>query len=41
MKAISEGKLECEEMPHSETIRMMEIMDEARAQWGMKYPGEE
>ena len=41
MKAISEGKLECEEMPHSETIRMMEIMDEARARWGMKYPGEE
>ena len=40
MKAISEGKLECEEMPHSETLRMMEIMDEARAQWGMKYPGE-
>lgn len=40
IKAISEGKLECEEMPYSETIRMMEIMDEARAQWGMKYPGE-
>lgn len=41
MKAISKGKIECEEMPHTETIRLMEIMDEARAQWGMKYPGEE
>lgn len=40
MKAIAEGKPECEEMPHSETIRLMEIMDEARAQWGMRYPGE-
>ena len=38
--AIEEGKLECEQMPHSETIRLMEIMDELRAQWGIKYPFE-
>ncbi len=41
MEALKQGKIECEEMPHSETIRLMEILDTARAQWGMKYPGEE
>lgn len=41
MRAIKEGKLECEEMPHEETIRVMEIMDELRKEWGVIYPGEE
>ncbi len=40
IKAIDEGKIECAEMPHSETIRMMELMDTLRAQMGVKYPGE-
>lgn len=40
LKAIDEGKLECSDMPHSETIRMMEMMDEIRKQWGIKYPME-
>ncbi len=40
MKAIREGKLECEEMPHAETIVMMELMDRLRADWGVKYPFE-
>ena len=40
MKAIKEGKVECEEMPHSETLRVMKLMDEIRAQWGMKFPCE-
>jgi len=40
MKAIQEGKIECEEMPHSETLRVMELMDSIRADWGMKYPCE-
>lgn len=39
-KALEEGKLECEEMPHSETIRMVEWMDSLRADWGIKYPFE-
>ncbi len=40
MAAIAEGKTECEEMPHSETIRVMEIMDSLRREWGIKYPFE-
>ena len=39
-KAILEDKKECEEMPHSETLRMMRIMDDLRAQWGEVYPFE-
>ncbi len=41
IQAINEGKLECEEMPHQETIRVMEIMDTLRKEWGVIYPGEE
>ncbi|MBR5288061.1 MAG: Gfo/Idh/MocA family oxidoreductase [Clostridia bacterium] len=40
LKALEEGRIECPEMPHSETIRMMEIMDGIRAQWKMVYPFE-
>ena len=40
LDALENGKLECDEMPHSETIRIMEIMDELRAQWGVKFPDE-
>lgn len=39
-RALKEGKLECEEMPHSETIRMMEWMDTLRLEWGVRYPFE-
>ncbi len=39
-KAIEQGKLECEEMSHAETIKMMEVMDELRRQWGIVYPFE-
>lgn len=40
MKALKAGELECPEMPHSETIRMMKMMDEIRAGWGIVYPFE-
>lgn len=40
-RAIDEGKTECEEMPHSEIIRIMEIMDNLRGQWGIVYPFEQ
>ncbi len=40
IKAMEEGRLECEEMPHEETLRGMEILDTIRKQWGMKYPCE-
>ncbi len=38
--AIERGLVECEAMPHAETIRVMRLMDDIRAQWGMVYPGE-
>ena len=40
MKAIRERKLECEEMPHAESIKVMEIMDDLRAEWGITFPCE-
>lgn len=38
LRAMGEGKLECEEMPHSESLHIMQVMDSLRASWGMKYP---
>lgn len=40
IKAIREHQLECAEMPHSEIIRVMKIMDELRKEWGIVYPFE-
>ena len=37
-KAIEDGRLECPEMPHKETLRVMKIMDEMRASWGYEIP---
>lgn len=39
--ALAEGRIECPQMPHAETIRIMELMDEIRAGFGIVYPGEE
>ena len=39
-KALSEGSPECPEMPHSETVKIMEIMDGMRAQMGVVYPND-
>ena len=39
-RAIRAGHVECEEMPHSETLRLMKILDAVREQWGMKFPCE-
>ena len=38
MKAIQEGKLECLEMPHAETIRTMKILDDIRKSWNYEIP---
>lgn len=40
VEAIKQGKIECEQMPHSETLKLMELLDTVRAQWGMKFPCE-
>lgn len=39
-QAIGEGKLECDMMPHSETLLIMEQMDKLRRKWDVKYPFE-
>ncbi len=38
--AIRAGKLECEAMPHAETLYVMQFMDDLRKQWGVIYPNE-
>lgn len=38
--AILDGRAECPEMPHADTLRIMELMDEIRGRWGLKYPFE-
>ena len=40
MDAIMEGRVECPEMPHSETIFMMKLMDSIRNAWGIRFPEE-
>ena len=39
-KAIREGALECPEIPQSEIIYMMKLMDTIRHKWDFWYPGE-
>ena len=39
-KALKENKLECPEMSHAETIRVMKIMDDLRAKWNIKLGSE-
>lgn len=34
---IDNGKIECPSMPHSEIIKVMEVMDELRNQWNFHY----
>ena len=40
MRMLETGALECPEMPHEETIRVMRMMDHLRAQWHVVYPWE-
>jgi predicted dehydrogenase len=39
-KAVAQGLTECPEMPHSEILKVMEIMDRIRDAWNIKYPEE-
>lgn len=41
LEAIRNGLLETPFMPHAETIRIMEIMDAFRAEWGVVFPNDE
>ena len=40
-QALLEGLLELREMPHAETLYMMQLMDSLRLKWGVKYPMDE
>jgi hypothetical protein len=40
MESLRQGRLECETMPLSETLAVMETLDAIRAPWGLRYPGE-
>jgi predicted dehydrogenase len=37
LEMIGKGKIECPSMPHSEIIKVMEVMDELRKQWDLHY----
>ena len=39
-KALEEGRIECPDMPHSETLEIMGQMDQIRAQFGIVFPFE-
>ena len=39
-RCIRAGKTESDSMPLDHTVRLMELMDELRAQWGLVYPQE-
>jgi predicted dehydrogenase len=40
VRAIREGRIECEQMPHQETIATLHWMDRIREQIGVRYPWE-
>lgn len=40
MRALREGRIESLRMPLNESLAIMRTMDEIRALWGLKYPGE-
>ena len=41
MDCLRQGKTESELMPLDETIQIISCLDKMRAQWGLKYPGEQ
>lgn len=40
MRALENGNLECPQMPHKETLLVMNMLDEIRRQWKMTFPCE-
>ncbi|HEX2915572.1 MAG TPA: Gfo/Idh/MocA family oxidoreductase [Chloroflexia bacterium] len=40
VRCLQTGQLESKVMPLDETVKIMEIMDQVRQQWGLKYPQE-
>lgn len=40
-RELAKGGKSCEEMPHEETLRMLQWMDKLRSDWGIRYPFEQ
>ena len=40
VQAIQNGEIECPQMPHKETLRIMRLMDSLRQEWGVTFPFE-
>lgn len=40
IEAIKNGQIECPEMPHYETLLMMQLMDNIRSAWNIRFPYE-
>jgi predicted dehydrogenase len=40
MKCLSEGRLESDTLPLTQTLETMKLMDRLRSQWNLKYPDE-
>ncbi len=40
MRCVRAGLVESPVMPLDESVRLMEVLDECRARWGLMYPGE-
>lgn len=40
IKALKEGWIQCPEMPHEESLKMLHIMDALRKDWNIEYPFE-
>lgn len=38
VRAMEKGELECVEMPHEESVQVMELMDGIRESWGYEIP---
>ena len=39
--AIRQGKIETPYMPHSETLRVMRLLDDLRYEWGIRFPADD
>lgn len=40
IRALKDGFIQCPEMPHEESLKMLHIMDEIRKEWKIEYPCE-
>ena len=41
MAALRAGQVECQALPHADTVGVLELLDEVRQQVGVRYPGDD